>query len=492
MSDFTTDYQKSVNRLDKDGQKKALKTFHAAAERVPAYAHFLKHHGVNHKKIKSFEDFQKLPLVEKDNYLRKYPLHELMWDGQKFNGDIISVSSGSSGEPYFWLRDQAQHEEAADIYYDIYKNTFNSDTVPTLLVVCFSMGIWIAGSYTTLGAMAANRKGLKMNVITPALDISDSVAVIKRLQNDYQQIILAGYPPFLKDLIDRGAEAGINWLKLNVGFTAAGEAIGEELREYFIKKGTKYNDPTKVISIYGTVDAGIVANESPLSITLRRLIYQNNLQEDYFGRQVLPTLAQYDPLKKYIEVVDGNIVFSSSTALPLIRYNIKDVGGKFDDLSELIFNEKEFLRSIQKNNVDIKQWYRPFVYVHGRADFTASLYAVLIYPENIKKALLQESLSKFTSGRFVMSIKHKKNLDQYLELVVELRSDAKATKELHNLIEKGVMNILSQDNFEYRKLLNSIGRRAHPKVILKDADDEQYFSRTSNKQRWTADALKNR
>lgn len=492
MSDFTADYLKSVNRLDKEGQKKALRTFHAAAERVPAYSHFLKHHGVNHKKIKSFDDFRRLPLVEKDNYLRKYPLDQLMWDGRKFEGDIISVSSGSSGEPYFWLRDEAQHEEAAEIYYDIYKNTFHSDEIPTLLVVCFSMGIWIAGSYTTLGAMAARRKGLKMNIITPALDISDSVAVIKRLQNDYQQIILAGYPPFLKDLVDRGAEAGINWLNLNVGFTAAGEAIGEELREYFIKKGTKYNDPTKVVSIYGTVDAGIVANETPLSVTLRRLIYQNNLQKDYFGRQVLPTLAQYDPLKKYIEVVDDNIVFTSSTALPLIRYNIKDIGGKFDDLSGLIFNEKDFQRSIQKNKVDIKQWYKPFVYVHGRADFTASLYAVLIYPENIKKALLQEGLSKFTSGRFVMSVKHKKNLDQYLELVVELRNGTKATKELHNLVEKGVMDVLSQDNFEYRKLLNSIGRRAHPKVILKNSDDEQYFSRTSNKQRWTAEALKNR
>ncbi|MBX4199611.1 hypothetical protein KW789_01835 [Candidatus Saccharibacteria bacterium] len=492
MSDLISDYLKNVARLEKDAQKKALRTFHAAAERVPAYNDFLKHHDINHKKIRSFDDFKRLPLVDKDNYLRKYPLEQLMWDGKKFDGDIISVSSGSSGEPYFWLRDQAQHDEAADIYYDIYKNTFNSDKVPTLLVVCFSMGIWIAGSYTTLGAMAAIRKGLKMNVITPALDISDSVAVIKRLQNDYQQIILAGYPPFLKDLVDRGAEAGIDWMKLNVGFTAAGEAIGEELREYFLKKGTKYNNPTKVVSIYGTVDAGIVANETPLSITLRRLIYHNNLQEDYFGRQVLPTLAQYDPLKKYIECVDDNIVFTSSTALPLIRYNIKDVGGKFDNLSEIIFSEKEFTRSIQKNNVDIKQWYRPFVYVHGRSDFTASLYAVLIYPENIKKALLQESLSRFTSGRFVMSIKHKKNLDQYLELVVELRSGTKSTKELHNLVEKGVMDVLSRDNFEYRKLLSAIGKKAHPKVILKKSDDEQYFSRSSNKQRWTAEALKNR
>src|SRR4051812_47956159 len=125
MSDLISDYLKNVARLEKGAQKKALRTFHAAAERVPAYNDFLKHHDINHKKIRSFDDFKRLPLVDKDNYLRKYPLEQLMWDGKKFDGDIISVSSGSSGEPYFWLRDQAQHDEAADIYYDIYENTFN-------------------------------------------------------------------------------------------------------------------------------------------------------------------------------------------------------------------------------------------------------------------------------------------------------------------------------------------------------------------------------
>jgi phenylacetate-CoA ligase len=492
MTDFNSEYLKKTTKLNSAARKKALKTFHLAAENVPAYRDFLNEHKISHKKIRTFEDFQSVPPVNKDNYLRKYPMNELMWAGNKFAGDMISVSSGSSGEPYFWLRDQAQHDEAADIYYDIYKNIFNADKIPTLLVVCFSMGIWIAGSYTTLGAMAAKRKGLKINLITPALDIFDSIAVIEKLKKDYKQIILAGYPPFLKDLVDRGAESGINWLDLNVGFTAAGEAIGEELRDYFIKKGTKYNDPTKAISIYGTVDAGILAHETPLSIILRRQIYQNNLQESYFGKQVLPTLAQYDPLKKYIEIVDGRIVFTSATAMPLIRYDIKDLGGSYDNLTDLIVDGKEFDQSISKNGIDIGKYHLPFVYVHGRADFTASLYAVLIYPENIKKALLSEQLVKFTSGRFVMSIKHKKNLDQYLEIVVELRNGTTSSKKLLSAVEKGIMDVLSSDNFEYRKLLNSIGSRAHPIVILKNADDMEYFSRTSNKQQWTTEAIKNR
>lgn len=484
-------YSRGVAALQKSGQKQALKTFQAVAAGVPAYKDFLAKHGVNPKSIKRFEDFQSLPLVDKDNYLRKYPMRELMWEGSEFNGDIISVSSGSTGEPYFWLRNQAQHEEAAEFFYDMYKNNFDCDTVPTLLVVCFSMGIWIAGSYTTLGGIAAKNKGLKLNIITPALDVADALAVITRLKDNYKQLILAGYPPFLKDLIDKGAEEGLDWKKLKVGYTPAGEVIGEELRNYFLNHGSGYKDPTKVTSIYGTVDAGIVAFETPLSIILRRSIYKNNIQENLFGRQVLPTFAQYDPRRRFIEAVDGNIVFTAASGIPLVRYNIKDVGGTITDLKELAGHDV-LRQTIEKSSLDIKKWAKPFVYVHGRSDFTASLYAVLIYPDNIKKALFSEEVSQLVSGRFVMSVKYKRNLDQYLEILVELRKGHKPDKDILQHVQHAIAETLSADNLEYRKLKQSIGARAVPVVKLKKHDDPQYFPRTVNKQRWTAESIKSR
>src|ERR1700751_5472933 len=93
-----------VTRLQTAGQRKALKTFHQAATRVPAYKDFLDKNSINPKKIKTLSDFANVPTVTKENYLRLYPLKDLMWDGNEFNGDFISVSSGSSGEPFFWLR----------------------------------------------------------------------------------------------------------------------------------------------------------------------------------------------------------------------------------------------------------------------------------------------------------------------------------------------------------------------------------------------------
>jgi phenylacetate-CoA ligase len=477
-------YNFKVNKLQKSGQKKALKAFKEASKRVPAYKHFLKHNSVNPKSIRSIKDFEKLPVITKDNYLRKYSLQDLMWDGDKFKGDIISVSSGSSGEPFFWLRDKSQHEEAADTYYELYKDIFQSDQKSTLLVVCFSMGIWIAGSYTTMGGMSANNRGLKLNVITPALGIIDSLAVIKRLKNDYEQIILAGYPPFLKDLIDRGTSEGINWSQMNIAFTAAGESIGEELRDYFVRNGTAYNDPTKMINIYGTVDAGIIAHESPLTIALRRTIKENQLQEKFFGRSVLPTLAQYDPRRKYIEIIDENIVFTSTTAIPLIRYDIQDSGGQFDSIRE--FATEGILESaLSKYPIELNKWAKPFVYVHGRKDFTASLYAVLIYPENIKKALLSKASMQYVTGRFVMGTVHDAKLDQYLEIILELKESIKENQKIHNIIKKEITKTLVADNSEFKKLRSVIGKRAEPKIIFKKTNDSKFFSRNSNKQKWT-------
>jgi phenylacetate-CoA ligase len=211
-----------------------------------------------------------------------------------------------------------------------------------------------------------------------------------------------------------------------------------------------------------------------------------------FGRQVLPTLAQYDPRRRYIESVNGNIVFTSSTGIPLVRYNIKDVGGVITDLAAITPNEESLLRDIKKHNINIKKWSRPFVYVHGRSDFTVSLYAVLIYPENIKKALFKEEVTSYVTGRFIMDVKYRKNLDQYLEILVELRKNLKPSSEILQHVQHAIAEALESDNFEYRKLKISIGAKAIPVVKLKLHDDPQYFPRTVNKQRWTAEALKSR
>ena len=53
-------------------QKKVLEGFRYAAKTLPAYKKFLKEKGIDPRKIKTIEDFKKLPHTTKQNYVLKY------------------------------------------------------------------------------------------------------------------------------------------------------------------------------------------------------------------------------------------------------------------------------------------------------------------------------------------------------------------------------------------------------------------------------------
>ena len=274
--------------------RSVLKLFSEAAVRVPAYKDFLKQAGVNPKSVKTIADFKQLPLVDKKNYLTKYPLAELCWDGTLDHSRIISVSSGSTGAPFFWPRSLGQDVEGAVLHARIYREIFNADHKSTLVVVCFSMGTWIAGSYTTSSTLGAIEHGLKINLVTPGMEKEEAVKAIKHLGSQYEQVIIAGYPPFTKDILDEGRNQGIRWNRLNVKFMWAGEAFSEEWRDYMLRQVGSRDPYRGGINIYGSADAAMLGHETPVSILLRRILNRRPaVSQKYFGTEVLPSLMQY-------------------------------------------------------------------------------------------------------------------------------------------------------------------------------------------------------
>jgi phenylacetate-CoA ligase len=57
---------------EREGEKKALVTFHQAAQRVPAYKDFLKKHNVNPEKVVTIEDFKQFVPVMTKNEQKNY------------------------------------------------------------------------------------------------------------------------------------------------------------------------------------------------------------------------------------------------------------------------------------------------------------------------------------------------------------------------------------------------------------------------------------
>ncbi|HEY9691303.1 MAG TPA: hypothetical protein V6D15_03820 [Oculatellaceae cyanobacterium] len=119
----------------------AIAHFHSVANTVPAYQSFLKEHGINPESIQTYADFQKLPLITKENYLRCHSLAALCRNGQLETCDMIAVSSGSTGKPTFWPRFFADELQIVTRFEQIFYDSFSADTRRTLAVICFTLGL---------------------------------------------------------------------------------------------------------------------------------------------------------------------------------------------------------------------------------------------------------------------------------------------------------------------------------------------------------------
>ena len=477
---------KSENFWLKKGEQSALQLFHDMARRVPAYGRFLKERGVQHARIKTTKEMNLIPIMTKKNYLKKYPLEDLCWDGKLFALSMVSVSSGSTGEPTFWPRGGEQDDETSLSHEIFMRDSFEIHNRSTLFINSFAMGVWIAGilTYRVVDRFAEK---YRLTQMTPGINKDEIINIIKSIGEKYDQIIIAGYPPFVKDVIDEGPRRGINWKQFNIKFLFAAESFSEGWRDYMYKKIGAKNPYKDSLNIYGTADACILAHETPLSICIRRIALQN---PSLYGRiftdtKRVPTLAQYNPTLRFFEEKDGTLFLSARSGVPLFRYDVGDSGSiiRFSEMEKILNTHGVDIRhETKKHGILIPQL--PFVSVFGRSDFTAFLYGVNIYPENIRDALEHADIAHFVSGKFTMLTGHDRKKNQYLEINIELQSSEPFAKDsAKKIIEEVIIAMLKEKNSEYRKLFEVMGSRVRPRINLYPHGYPEFF-RPGIKQKW--------
>ena len=86
----------------------------------------------------------------------------------------------------------------------IFYDSFHADIRPTLAVVCFALGTWVGGMYTTSCCRLLAAKGYPITVISPGNNKQEILRVVRELAPAFAQVVLLGYQPFLKDVIDSG------------------------------------------------------------------------------------------------------------------------------------------------------------------------------------------------------------------------------------------------------------------------------------------------
>ena len=419
--------------LDWAGRWRARASFYHAARRVPAYRHFLRSAGYRNGAP---------PETDKENYIKRYRTERRCVGGRLPERDVtIDESSGSTGTPYNWVRTGLERHQSH--IFISYFARYCYGTQPYVTINAFSMGAWATG--INMGVALA-RNGI---VKCTGPDVEKILHTLRFLGPRYRYLI-AGYPPFLKHLIDAGEAQGFPFGEFELRALVGGEGMAEGLRDYLLRKFRC------VYSGFGATDLEIgIAGETPVAVAIRRLCRMRpEVRTALFGTDSrLPMLFQYNPLMHYVEVNENReLLFTisrKSLLSPRVRYNVHDEGGvaRFDEME----------RRLAACGIDItalgakqgrKQLRLPFFWVYGRRDYTVSVMGANIYPEDIEQCLYADAaLSKITHS-FCLALDESAGADVHPKLMFEV--DVAPTAELSAAYREAMLKGLIALNADFR------------------------------------------
>ncbi|MBV9945441.1 MAG: phenylacetate--CoA ligase family protein [Myxococcales bacterium] len=454
----------------------ALDLFREVARTVPAYAQFLHRAGVEPAAVTTPQDFARLPATTKESYHRAFPLAALCRAGALEECDFVAVSSGSTGEPSVWPRFVSDEIGTAWRFEQVLADAMSASNRRTLGVICFALGSWVGGMFTTAACRHVAAKGYPLTLVTPGNNKPEILRVIRALAPTFEQVVLFGYPPFLKDVIDAGCAEGLAWGRHAVRLVAAGEVFSEDWRTLVCERLGQADPCSCTASMYGTADGGVLANETPASIRARRFLAEHPAAaRELFGEARLPTLCQYDPLHRYFEADGEQLLFTGDAGAPLIRYGILDRGGRvdFEQMTTFLADHGLDLRAELAARPAPSIRDLPFVYVFGRSSFALSFYGANVYPENVAAGIERPEFQDRLTGKFVVEIEHGEDEDPVLRVTVELAAGAPPRDDLARDLERSIRAAIERQNSEF--LHYAPPERRTPTVALLPLGHPAYF-----------------
>ncbi|MBA2589225.1 MAG: hypothetical protein H0U98_11460 [Alphaproteobacteria bacterium] len=303
------------------GGWRAWRAFYRAYATVPAYRQFIDASGgvpVFGLKKDGMPDMTSLPEIDKESYVKKYPIAQRIVGGTlPSEGVTVDESSGSSGQPTSWVRGRAERRITSQMMRMTYRQSVQGGR-QVFILNAFALGAWATGM--NVSASLTDSSILK----STGPNADKIVSTMKEFGPSFHYVIM-GYPPFLKSLAD---DQRIDWASHSVDAGYGGEGISESLRTYL---QTRFK---RVIGSYGASDLEVnMAIETDLTIALRRAILADPalraamIRTDY---GVTPMIFQFNSLAYLFETNEkGELVVTMSRPIhlaPKIRYNIHDRG----------------------------------------------------------------------------------------------------------------------------------------------------------------------
>lgn len=465
--------------LESISRRKAALVANEAIDHTPALREFYSKNGFEGS-IGSFSDFQRLPETNKNNYTEAYPL-ESRCAGRMLppNGSIYE-SAGTSGKPTIWLQSLNEINEFKKFASFAMDYTFDICSKKYIILNCWAFGTWPTAIDFTFSVEELSQ------VVNVGTDTGRALEILQSLGTD-KEYIIAGYPPFLRNLADEGAGKGMDWKKFRIHIITGGEGFVEEWRD---EMAGHLGRNSIIRSAYGSTDKGLGEGfETELTIAVRRAARlmaayaeegrdeAKKISRRYFNSTVLPKnkesavnflknafkvdpsydsripmVFQYDPATYLEEEVvnktpDGKEITEFATTvlkpgltIPRIRFNVKDQGtaASFNSMKDIIEKHLvEFEDFVNAAQIDKKKILPlPFLFVFGRSDGTISIDGSKIYPEETWAMIQNTDELRNSVNSFVMFITE----DRRLGIAFELKRLLKAAGGIYykNLIRNGL------------------------------------------------------
>ncbi|MFH1248684.1 MAG: hypothetical protein V1660_00860 [archaeon] len=453
----------SPDLLEDTSKRKALYQAKRTIKKVKLYKNFLIANKIEPGDL-SLNDLKTLPYTSKEYYISKAKdISELLIEGDIKNANIIYKSSGYTGKPFIWANNLKEEESDIDYARLGLENLFQASKKNTLFINGFALGSWVSGM-----KFAYIMRSIGPTINTGA-NIQEILEIIKIMGNKFDQIVIGGYPPFVKNLLEGGIKNGINFKKYNINFLLAGEGFPESCRDYMYNLigSSPQNSRSRIYSIYGAADIGVSGiNENEDTVNIRRMAEKNKkLAKRLFGEiNTLPMLFHYNSMNFFIESTDKKEVVMSKinrhSLQPLIKYNIHDLGG--------VISNKEMRKILKEEGIKLKiKLALPFFFVNGRSDGTISINAAKVYPDTVMKAMYNNHyLANITTGRFRLRKEYNKNNDTIFIVDIELKKYINPSIRVKRLFEKEIKTELIKSDIEYQDMINHYSDKALPHVNL--------------------------
>lgn len=464
----------------------ATQLMELASKQVPAYRKILRDRETSIDGV----SYISAPVLSKDNYFSIHSLQDRSWNGVVDHVSFIHCSSGSTGYPTLWPRTLQAELTVATTFERVFNDAFEAKTTSTLAVVVFPLGSWVGGMFTTVCVNYLAMKGYKVALVTPGNNMSDILRLIPALAPSFQQTVILGYPPFVKSVIDAGLAAGVPWPSYDLGLVLAGEVYSEEWRALVAHRGGVQRSHQRIVSLYGTADAGVIAAESTLSACIRTWLaaHPQHVQE-LFGAERLPTLCQYDPANRLLDrhPEDGSLVVTCLTPAalaaphiepaaagpPVLKYGIGDAGGilSYEGMRAFLIERGMDFEAAAQTGSRVRRL--PFVWVFGRAFWCVSVYGANVFVENIMSGMEKLDVAELVSGKFVLLVEEDSNLDKQLLVRVECAQSSAPADHIAAAVSESITAELLRLNSEYAHYVPR--DRQAVKVLLHPFGDPKWF-----------------